>query len=284
MIFRILLGLYLTVHFAELIPYTEELFGSQMPYDYKLSPIYGIFPNVLDYVSATYFVVFLTLVAITFTLEIYPRTTAFVLWYGWAALFNRNVLIANPGIPYVGWILLAMTLVDSDPDRVIFPTNNWFLKYIQRDRFPKRVFWSGWILLAAGYTCSGLHKLVTSPSWVNGTALQYVLESCLSRDNFLRDLIVQYPTFLKFSTWFSLFLEISFLPLGVFYHTRLPYWFLYVGFHLGILMLINFTDLTIGVLMIHLFTFDWNWTSSLIKHIQTKIKMKYQRKYGVKAE
>jgi predicted DCC family thiol-disulfide oxidoreductase YuxK len=32
-----------------------------------------------------------------------------------------------------------------------------------------------------------------------------------------------------------------------------------IGMHLGILSLVNFADLTIGVLMVHLFTFDERW-------------------------
>lgn len=280
MIFRILLGLYLTWHFSQLVPYADELFGNAMPYDPKVSPVYGVFPNVLNHVDATYFLVFLTTVSIMLTFECFPRISAFILWYGWAALFNRNVLISNPGLPYIGWSLLALTLVEKDRKRIVFNTNNWFLKYIQRDKFPKRVYWSAWILLASGYTYSGLHKLVLSPSWVDGTALQHVLESCLARDNIIRDTLIQFPTFLKFSTWFSLFLEISFLPLGVFYHTRFTYWFLFIGFHLGILMLINFADLTIGVVMFHLMTFDWSWTTSINDFIAEKIKSKRNIKYG----
>jgi len=277
MIFRILFGIYLTVHFCQLIPYAEETFGNDMPYDYTISPVYGKFPNILEYVNATYFIIFLTIISISFACELYSRVCAFILWYGWVALFNRNVLIHNPGLPYIGWILLAMTLVDKDDRKISFNTDNSFLKYIQYDKIPKRLFWSGWFLMAAGYTCSGLHKLLVSPSWVDGTGLQHVLESPIARDNILRDTLVQYPTFLKYNTWFSLFLEISFLPLGVFYHTRLPFWLIYMGFHIGILFLINFTDLTLGVMMIHLFTFDWEWTSMINTYISNKKTKRHKK-------
>lgn len=284
MIFRILLGLYLIYHFADLVPYAEELFGTQMPYDPKISPVYGIFPNILNYVNATYFIVFAVFISILFTIEYHPRICSFILWYCWAALFNRNVLILNPGLPYVGWILIAMTLVERDPNRVLFDTDYRFLKYIQQDRLPKRVFWAAWILMATGYTYSGLHKLMVSPSWVDGTALQHVLESCLARDNILRDMMVQFPLVLKFSTWFSLFLEISFLPLGVFYRTRFIFWVVYLGFHLGILFLINFSDLTIGVLMIHIMTFDWTWTIKFNNFMTDLVQKKHQEKYGIKVK
>jgi len=265
MLFRIVIGLYLYFHFLQLVPYAEELFGNDMPYDPKLSPVYGILPNILDYVNATLFVSFLTIISLIMILGIWPRRCAFVLWYGWAALVNRNIFISNPGIPYVGWILLAIALVDRT--KTTKYTNKFINQMLYNDKLPKRLFWAGWILMAAGYTASGLHKLVVSPSWRDGTALQYVMESALARDNFLRDWVLQFPVFLKFSTWFSLFLEISCLPLGVFYYTRLPYWIVYLCFHLGILMLINFADLTIGVLMIHFFTFDHDWIIPLERWI-----------------
>lgn len=264
MLFRIVLGFYLLVHFFQLIPFAEELFGKDMPYDPTLSPIYGIFPNILNYnISATGFVVFLTMVSLIMMFGIIPRRCAFVLWYGWAALFNRNVLIANPGIPYVGWILLAIALVD----RKKIDSDKFIDNLLYQDTLPRRLLWAGWFLMAAGYTASGLHKLVVSPSWKDGTALQYVLESPLAHDNFLRDLLLQYPSFLKWNTWFSLFLEISCLPLGVFYYTRLPYWIIYFCFHVGILMLINFADLTIGVLMIHFFVFEDRWMLYITKKV-----------------
>jgi len=276
MIFRILVGLYLIFHFINIVPYAEELFGYDMMFDPHISPIYGFFPNILDYINATFFIYILVFLSVLLTIEYFPRLVSFLLWYGWVALFNRNMLILNPGLPYIGWILLALTLVEEDKNRKLFHTNNTFLKYIQRDKFPKRIFWCGWILMAAGYTCSGLHKLVTSPSWTEGTALQFILESCLARDNFLRDLLLQFPFFLKLSTWGALFLEIAFLPLGVFYHTRFYFWIIYMLFHFGILLLINFTDLTIGMTMIHLFTFDWRWTENINNYISDKYKNKYQ--------
>jgi hypothetical protein len=38
------------------------------------------------------------------------------------------------------------------------------------------IFAGAWILMAVGYSYSGLTKL-TSPSWLDGTAITYVLEN-----------------------------------------------------------------------------------------------------------
>lgn len=258
-VFRIILGVYLTFHLLELVPWAEELFGNKMPYDPITNPLYGIFPNLLNLVNATAFLSILTLLAMCLTIEFYPRICAPLLWYGWAAMFNRNPLISNPGLPYVGWLLLGLIFVEERNDAQLSYYKHPWTKWLFRYKIHNRVYWSAWILLALGYTASGLHKLKVSPSWIDGTALEHVLNSPLARDNFLRDYLVQCPTFLKYSTWFSLFLEISFLPLGTFYYTRPIYWLMYMGFHLGILCLINFSDLTWGVMMVHFFTFDSTW-------------------------
>ena len=240
--FRTILGIYLTWHFSGLINHAEELFGDYMPFDYKLVPTYDFFPNILNHINATYFVVFLAFVSAFFALArgTYRRVSALILWYGWACLVNRNPLISNPGIPYVGWLLLASAC-------------------IRNDRIPPRIFWLAWFLMGLGYTISGIHKLQCQ-SWIDGSALEHVLNSPLARNNLLRDMLMSMPKpFLMVSTWLSLVLEILFLPLGMFYNTRFAFWILYMVFQLAIVTVVNFTDLTLGVLMIHVFTFDMEW-------------------------
>jgi hypothetical protein len=121
------------------------------------------------------------------------------------------------------------------------------------------MFWLAWTLMALGYTLSGLHKF-DSPSWMDGSALTHVLNSPLSRNNFIKTFLLNLPpVFLRIASYTSLALETSFLPLGLFYHTRFYYWFAYLFFHIGILLTVNFADLTMGVFMIHVLTFDIRW-------------------------
>ena len=81
---RIALGSYLAVHFAQLFPYAEELFGAGAP---SLA------------IAAT-------ALSVLLTLDIGRRTCSLLLWMAWAAFFNLNYLISNPGLPYVGLLLL----------------------------------------------------------------------------------------------------------------------------------------------------------------------------------
>jgi hypothetical protein len=116
-----------------------------------------------------------------------------------------------------------------------------------------------WLIMGVSYTASGLHKLQCE-SWLNGDALYYVLSGPLARqDNLIVSSILQNPGIIQLMTWSSLFLEISFLFLGTFYRTRKLYWTMFMGFHAGILFTVNFSDLTLGMIMAHLFTFDVTW-------------------------
>lgn len=257
-IFQFFFGFYLTCHFFQLIFHVEQLFSRHgMIADPKWNPTYGYFPNFIHLIDHStlllqFYLITLTCLAILFAFRLFsPRLISLFLWYGWASLLNRNVLISNPGIPYVGLLLLAFALITFEQgkdqklqlDSQVFP---W-------------LYWGGWTLYALGYTISGLHKL-QSPSWIDGTALKHVLQSPLSRDNFLCHFLLEtHPIVLEASTWMSLIAEITFLPLGLFYHTRRFYWVAFLSLHLGVLMVVNFTDLTLGILVMHFFLFDPRW-------------------------
>src|SRR4029077_11744770 len=121
-------------------------------------------------------------------------------WFGWACLFNRNNLINNPSIPYIGLLLLLSIIVPRgeafDPNRA---SKSW--------QFPALVYWTAWILMAAGYSFSGWAKL-HSPSWIDGSALFHVLNNPLARCGFARDLLLALPSWsLRPLTWATLSAE-----------------------------------------------------------------------------
>ena len=99
-----------------------------------------------------------------------------------------------------------------------------------------------------------------SPSWADGSAVHHLLENPLARDWDLRLFFLALPDgVLKGMTWIILFIEVAFLPLVIWKRTRFAAWLLMIGMHLGILLLVDFADLTVGMLMIHWFTFDARW-------------------------
>lgn len=256
-IFRIVLGVYLAVHFAQLIPYGSELFSNRGVFDDStLNFTYGILPNPLEHWDSpavvTGFLIFLLGVAIAFTVGFLRRVAAILLWFGWACLFNRNNLINNPSIPYIGLLLLLSVIVPTG--ETITSTaapRGW--------AFPVMAYWTAWILMAAGYSFSGWMKL-QSPSWIDGSAVFHVLNNPLARCGVARDLLLAMPApLLRLMTWGALWAELLFLPLSLWPRTRMLSWCGLTAMNIAILFVVNFADLTIGMLMIHLFTYDPAW-------------------------
>jgi hypothetical protein len=258
-IFRIAFGAYLAAHFAHLLPYGRELFSNQgtLP-DIALSPLGKLFPNVLarwdDPLHVTVFLGALTALSLLFMAGCWRRPVAVLLWYGWACLFNRNPLISNPGIPYVGLLLMLSAVVPA--------SERWIparLRGREPFQMPGWAFHTAWILMAVGYTYSGLVKL-QSPSWIDGSALWHVLNNPLARDGLFREVALSLPMpVIRGMTWGALALEIGFLPLAVWRVTRPLAWAGAVSMHLGIVTLVSFADLTLGMLMLHLYTFYPRW-------------------------
>jgi len=242
-------GLYLVWHFLGLVPYGGEIFSNQgiLP-EASLNFSYPFFPNLLYFFDSSGFVIFFLsfMVFLSFVLltGFKRKWVAFFLWYGYACLFNRNNLINNPSLAFVGWVLLAFACLPKEDD-------DWYM--------PQELFYGAWFIMGASYSISGIHKL-GSPGWADGEAFRFLLENPLSRDYFLKDWLLLLPEWMiKLQTWGILALEIGFLPLCFFPLGRLVVWFLMVGMHLGILMVVNFPDLTLGVLVMHVFTFDPRW-------------------------
>jgi hypothetical protein len=250
-IFRTLLGIYLMVHFIDLIPWAFEMYGhGQLLSSAKLNLSYGAFPNIMLLFNSSSLLIQIYIGSLAFSsllliFNIYAVFNCVYLWYGWSCLFNSNNLTLNPTLQYIGWLLLALAIISSKPEKI-----------------RHELFFGAWLLLALGYFISGIAK-AQSPSWQDGSAIYHVITNPLARDYIFRDFLLQIPKdFLMALTYLILSLELLFLPLSFFPRTRFLVWLLMVLSHLGILLVINFTDLTLGMLLVHVFTFDPRWLKS----------------------
>jgi hypothetical protein len=256
---RLVLGLYVAVHGFALVPSAEEVFGpAGMLPDAAALPTAGRFPNPLALPDlpglATGFCAALGVGGLLLAAGGARRPVALALWFVWACLWHRNPLIANPSLPYVGFLLLVCAVV---------PAGEPFAVRFGAEARPKPAFAvptmlreGVWLLLAAGYTVSGLHKL-TSPSWLDGSALGHVLDLPLARTGGVAEVLRSAPDGpLMAATWAVLALEIAALPLAFSRRTRRPVFFALVAMHLGILVTVDFADLTAGMLVAHVFAWD----------------------------
>ncbi|MEA2710080.1 MAG: hypothetical protein QOF78_2681 [Phycisphaerales bacterium] len=261
-LFRLIFGGYLFVHFAHLVPWGAEMYSNRgvLP-DAAASPLIKLFPNILAIYDTPWFVTALLVLAVPLAAMLAigwrDRIAAVGLWYLWACFFGRNPLTANPGLPYVGLMLLTHALVPAAPYGSVAargrtdPGGGWVM--------PRSVFTVVWILMAAGYTYSGVMKL-SSPSWLDGSAFRHVLENPLARPTVLRTALLALPPIvLSVATWAGLFLEISFALLALIRRLRPWAWLAALFMHLSLMAVIDFADLSLGMVMLHLFTFNPAW-------------------------
>jgi hypothetical protein len=258
--FRLLFGGYLAVHFAALVPWGAEVFSSDgvLP-DGRLSPLLHLFPNVLALLDGPRFVAWLLGAAAALAVAVAAgagdRLAALALAYVLACLHGRNPLIANPSLPFVGWMLLAHAALPSLPAGVGLwrgePAVPW--------RFSRGIFVAAWIVLAAGYTFSGCTKLV-SPSWRDGTALARVLASPLARPGVLREILLSLPVpVLRAASGLALAAELTFLPLMALPRARPWIWTGLLLMHVGLIALIDFADLSAAMVLFQLFVIEPRW-------------------------
>lgn len=273
-VYRAVFGAYLFVHFLQLLPWGTELFSNQGVMKVgSASPLLHLFPNIFAVIDTPAFVqgviAFAIGLSVSFAIGWRDRIAAVLLWYIWACLHGRMPLITNPGMPYIGWLLLAHACLPSAPYWSLSargrldPDGGW--------RMNDGIWIVAWILMAIGYTYSGLTKL-GSPSWIDGSALARVLENPLARPGWPRDVLMKSPTtLLTTMTFAALALEIGFAPLALFRRVRPWLWLAMLLIHLSLMLIIDFADLSFGMVVLHFFTFDPNWIKPLSAEVSETV-------------
>lgn len=261
-VFRALLGAFLVVHFAGLFAWAPEVFGAGgLLQRGELSPLFGLLPSPFWLCDEGWFVQSFVasgviaggLLAVGYR----DRFAALWAWYVLACLFCRNPLIANPSLPFVGWMLLFHAFTPRAP----FGSLEHALRRTESEpwELPRHLFFAAWAVLAIAYSYSGYTKLF-SPSWVSGDTIQYVLQNPLARDTWLRGVLLSLPPIaLELLTWAILVVELLFVPLALSSRTRPIAWVSMLFVQFGFLVCLNFADLTIPMLLVHLLTFDPAW-------------------------
>jgi predicted DCC family thiol-disulfide oxidoreductase YuxK len=261
-LFRGLLGLFVTFHFFSLMPWGKELFSSEGALGFSTSKhLDEYFPNPLALWNSpfdiTVFLALGVLAGLCLTLGVRDRWAAVLLWFQWACLLDRNPLILNPHLPYLGWLLLAHACLPKAP------FGSWDARRLP-DRgaswtFPTALFGTAWLVVSWSYSFSGYRKAFT-PSWTDGTALTWILQHPMSRDNFAQHFLAGLPgPVLAALTFAVLGLEFFNGPLALFRALRPWVWSAVTLMHLGILVTLDFPELTLGMLVVQAFLFDPAW-------------------------
>lgn len=259
---RIALGAFLAAYGCLLLPHAGELLGSEgmlahWGHGFRWFP--RALPSPLEGTPSLVTVYAMLALVIAsgaaLALGAARRAAAVAAWYGVACLLARNPSLINPAMPFVGWLCLATVIVPQG--------EGWSVRQRRADpgwTMPPALFHSAWIVMAVAYSFSGLVKL-TSPAWVDGSALGLVLDTPFARDGWGNRTVAALPELvLHGMTWLTLIGEIAFAPLCLHRYGRILAWVVMAGMHVVLLLTMAFPELTMAMFLIHAFTFDARWT------------------------
>ena len=112
--------------------------------------------------------------------------------------------------------------------------------------------------LSFSYTLSGLSKLLNA-GWTNGNVSSWMIENYVMRPFWVEHFRQQISELGVFFTWPTLFLETA--PFFLFCYKPLrPFaWFIGVLLNLGILLLIQLSQVSLILILFHVLTFNPDW-------------------------
>lgn len=266
-LFRGVFGLFFFVQFGRLLPWAQALYGDQgVLGDVSLNPVAATLPpwwfTWSQGAGPELLLVGLMGLSLCVAVGLWPRLAALLLWAGWALLWQRNVFTLNPSMPFNGFLMLSMA--------AFFPSNGpwsvdrWWAQRggraapEQSGAIPRDLWGVAWAVTAVAYSWSGITKLA-SPTWVSGEALALILDGPLARPAPYVPWLLSFPWLLKGLAWGTLAMETLYAPLALWRRGRAVAWAGVVGLHLGIVCTIQFAELSLGMLLIHLLTFDPAW-------------------------
>ncbi len=265
--FRLLLGLLVLGQLLAWWPWADELFTTDgLPAIDPGGPggVGDLFPSPFapgggDPANVRALLAASIAAALAFALGIARRAMALALWYCWTLLGLTSPLVQTVASAYVGWLLLASVLVPTGEP----------LRPLGRVRpgggvVPRAVTICAWIVLAAAYGLSGLDKL-ESPGWRDGLALGAAVGLPYAREGAASALLALPQFVQQLATWAGLGVELAFPLLACLRWTRPIAWAAGVALQLGLLVLFAFPGLTLGMLLMHAFTFDTRWLPARVR-------------------
>ena len=245
---RIFLGLALLKDFITYFNNRHFIFDQKGIVSYgtyqDLINFYGLHWLNIDFTQPSNSVIFCilgALLSLFFTLGIFSRTTAFLLFFMSFIFKFRNIFLLDGGDNIVMVILPFFFFIQSKSicstyDRLIEKLN------INTNPYCKKI--SNLAILAILiqvcfiYLFAGLHKL-QGETWLNGTALYYILNTEDFAAFSMDTLFSHFPFIIYLLTWFTIAFQLSFPVLVWFGKTRKIMLFLGILLHLGILVLMR---------------------------------------------
>lgn len=241
-IFRIVFGLHGLFFWSRIIAGYDGLFGvSGIPKSIvALRYNDSIWKMILDLPDICFIAsMFLGLIAsgaIAFAAgRKITRPAFFLFWFSLMFFFIRHPGVRSVHIDYLGWLALLNAFIPST------------------DRYVRSEFaWAAWLFFSAGYFFSGWRKWSLDP-WVRGYAVEQIVTGPIGRFEFAPLFLPWVAILSPYLTRGVVVLELVAPLLILKRATRFFLWASSVTLHLGILTFMLIPDLTIAILLFHIF-------------------------------
>ncbi len=258
---RILFGLFLFVYNITALPYVVELYSGAGVFGNTIT--ITLFPNILIFNDSASFVYGLGVLSVLLSgcivLGWNRPLAAGILWYIHACFFGYNFLTEDPTLAFIGLLLLMLVVIPTgEPLSFSRRNSSW--------QMPFFVFWGMLFLVGLGYTVSGIDKF-SGTSWLDGSAMYYMYDMTIAYDNWLVSLLRQQPDWMTaLQTWFAAGCMTVALPALLWNKTRLLMWIFLTGMFIFMTLTHNLLQVTLGMLLVHLFIFDPQWIPQKIRN------------------
>ncbi len=257
---RVLFGTFLLFYSLRVTPYVLELYSESGP----LGQYYGVsrrssswfqFPGLLLISSSEIWVLFIHALQIAlcflFLIGYKRRLISLLLWYIMASFYNKNPMTYSIELPYHGWILLSCALI---PEGESLSRRN-----CQPDwRFPPVLYWGAWLLVGFAYSYAGYSKFFT-PRWWEGGASYAILQSYHGYTWFQSFLPLISSSLFTFIDKAFVLTEFLAAPFYFIKRLRPAAWLITLSMHIPILFMMDVTQISLGMILIHFFIFDEQW-------------------------
>jgi len=261
-VFRMLLGGYLLAWFVGVLGGLGDVVSVPgLAFETAAAvALTDLFPNILHVIDKPVMAAvlgwFAVAASVAFMLGWRDRMAALVMCYVIACLVGGGLVEVKPSLPYVWWMLLATAWFGPGAFGSlaargrIDPDGGW--------AFPPVIYAAAWLALAVGYGVGGYLKFV-DPAWIDGLAVRRMLEGSAARPTPIREWLLAMPVALKGIAWGGIALELLFLPLALVRRIRPYLWLGMAAVHVGVLVVLDAAEVSLGVLLVHAMTFDPAW-------------------------
>ncbi len=239
-IFRVILGLYLTQNFIQWIPFSDDLNWV----NYSATPMSALHPYTF------YFMAFFSLML---AVGLYRKVFAALLLIGfYGLLIKLQLIFYGINVDFLSMLVFTTIFVPDEKSK----TTDWIM--------PKYVYYSVYSVFVFGLFLSGVNKVLESQDWRSGWAIyEFFAVSPIYKSELLSQFIKNHPLFFNIFNYAVLILEVGYIFLIANKYTKFLTRLSTVFFFISLIFLTRMSEVACANLICLIFLFQKKWLKIL---------------------